>query len=676
MKQIRYFIIALFFAAAPLFSDGLLVPTAEDYPHDFLRNRLTHVTVKIHGLIAETQVYQEFQNDWDQSVDAVYSFPLPPDARATQFLYWANDKVYRAVLKVREQAGTPGTGEGGIIAEVNKYIGRNGIKVALKNIPAGQVQKVKLYYVSKCDYFAGETTYHFPLETSRFVTHPLEHVQFSVIANTSSPIVAYECPSHPDYMLLKENSNHLHLEILQPKAYLAKDFEFSFQTEQETLGLDFYAVANDSMDGHFVLNVRPQNSAGASDVFPQRVIFLISNSSNMFGYKLDQCVQAIKSSLGLLAETDVFNIIVYNNYVSAWQSAPVTASSANIEAAEQFMNSITSAWGSRMDLALDAALRQITDEAFTNSIVVLSDGRCPLDPRTIETKNTHKAGIFPIGIGGDVDYLRLEMLAALNYGFTTYFDDEDNLFAGIERFFQKISQPIMKEVSMEFGRADLHDVLPSKIPAAYAGSCFALAGRYANPSESGLAIAGQSVSGTTSFDFRLDFSDETTINKFAESIWAKEKIDELEREIEIYGETVELREQLIALSLQYNIRCRYTAYVADYETEHTSVTDKTSALVAVPESYLIGNYPNPFNPSTTINFVVAPEDVGKVKLIKIYNIMGQLVAVIDVSSFAAGQHSVRFDGVDYFGNPLPSGHYFVRLHVGDQVSTLRMTLEK
>ena len=675
MKRMLFtFIVVL--ATCPLLADGLLLPTAEDYPKDFLRNRMTHVTVKINGLVAETEVYQEFKNEWNQPVDAVYSFPLPPDARATQFLYWADDTIYRAVLQVREQATNPGTGEGGIFAEVNKYIGRNGIKVALKDIPAGEVQKVKLYYISQCDFYAGETTYRFPLDTRDFVTFPLDHLQFSLLINSNSPIKSYVCPSHPDFIVTKEDSNHLHIEMKKPKAYIAQDFEFIFHTEQKKMGVDFYSVDNDSVDGHFVLNVRPQNVAADQDVFRRRVIFVLSNSSNMFGAKLNQAVKAIESSLALLSERDVFNILVYNQNVEKWQALPVEATAANIQAAGNFLQGITSAWGSRLDLALDQVMDQIGDDTYSSSILVLSDGRSPIDPRAIENKNSHNAGIFPIGIGTDIDYMRLEMLAALNYGFTTYFDNEDNIYSGMERLFQKISQPIMKDVRMEFGRVQPHDILPGKIPSAYAGSAFCIAGRYANPSESALSMAGLSVNGTTAFDFRLDFSSATTGYKFAEYIWAKEKIDELEREIEIYGETTALREQLIAYSLQYNIRCRYTAYVADYESEFTDAQVDRDPAVVVPTSYVINNYPNPFNPGTTINFYIASVDVNKTKLIKIYNVLGQLVAVLDVTHLDAGVHSIRFDGVDCFGNPLPSGQYFVRLHVGDQMSTLRITLEK
>ena len=94
-------------------ADGLMLPAEPDYPHDFLRNRMTHVEVEMHGVVAVTSVYQEFVNEWHRETDAVYSFPLPPDARATEVLYWRDGKVLEAVLRVRDQAVNPGTGEGG-----------------------------------------------------------------------------------------------------------------------------------------------------------------------------------------------------------------------------------------------------------------------------------------------------------------------------------------------------------------------------------------------------------------------------------------------------------------------------------------------------------------------------------------------------------------------------------
>ena len=157
-------------------------------------------------------------------------------------------------------------------------------------------------------------------------------------------------------------------------------------------------------------------------------------------------------------------------------------------------------------------------------------------------------------------------------------------------------------------------------------------------------------------------------------MWGKEKIDALERQVEVYGETSDLRNQLIALSLRYNIRCRYTAYVADYKTEYTSVEQDLESLTHMPKSMILNNYPNPFNPSTKFTIFIAPGDEGEIKFIKVYNALGQLVAILDISHLNAGQHTIRFDAVDLTGRPLPAGQYFVRLKVGESISTWRMTL--
>jgi len=95
------------------------------------------------------------------------------------------------------------------------------------------------------------------------------------------------------------------------------------------------------------------------------------------------------------------------------------------------------------------------------------------------------------------------------------------------------------------------------------------------------------------------------------------------------------------------------------------------------ETRTIRHYPNPFNPATTIKFLISPQSVHvKTKFIKIFNSLGQLVAVIDISHMLPGLHEIRFNGRDFFGNPLPSGLYFVSLQIGQQTSTIRMTLVK
>ena len=326
-----------------------------------------------------------------------------------------------------------------------------------------------------------------------------------------------------------------------------------------------------------------------------------------------------------------------------------------------------------MDLGLEECLAQIQDGELNNSILVFTDGRSPLDPRAIEALNDHKAGIFPIGVGNNLDRSRLEMTASLNYGFVTYLETTDNLSEKMLQVFNQISEPILEDTRIEYGRAGITQTLPEKIPTTYAGSYFFTTGRYSTPGLSSLSIAGKSTAGVSAFDFQLDFSSQNENNRFTESIWAKETIDAIEREIEIYEETPELKATLIDLSLKYNIRCRYTAYVADYETEDGDLTsvetaNNTNDIRSI--SFISGNYPNPFNPSTKIRFFIHSDDAAGPKLLRIYNVRGRLVTVIDVSHVSAGWHIIEFFGRDILGNPLPSGIYFVQLMTGRRTSNV------
>ncbi|HWR83234.1 MAG TPA: FlgD immunoglobulin-like domain containing protein [Candidatus Deferrimicrobium sp.] len=87
----------------------------------------------------------------------------------------------------------------------------------------------------------------------------------------------------------------------------------------------------------------------------------------------------------------------------------------------------------------------------------------------------------------------------------------------------------------------------------------------------------------------------------------------------------------------------------------------------------IGNYPNPFNPSTTISFELPV--AGHVRL-TIYNSLGQQVRTLVNEKMGAGGHLIEWDGTDDLGSRLASGAYFYRLEAGDVVERKTMLMIK
>ncbi|MFC1556442.1 fibronectin type III domain-containing protein [candidate division KSB1 bacterium] len=97
-------------------------------------------------------------------------------------------------------------------------------------------------------------------------------------------------------------------------------------------------------------------------------------------------------------------------------------------------------------------------------------------------------------------------------------------------------------------------------------------------------------------------------------------------------------------------------------------------LVSAPRTYrLHENYPNPFNPETTIKFELPKQD--RVRLI-IYNVLGQQVKALLDTEKEAGFHDITWDGTDDFGRLAASGVYFYRIASGSFVQTKKMLLIK
>ncbi|MDD2360607.1 MAG: carboxypeptidase regulatory-like domain-containing protein, partial [Syntrophaceticus schinkii] len=94
-------------------------------------------------------------------------------------------------------------------------------------------------------------------------------------------------------------------------------------------------------------------------------------------------------------------------------------------------------------------------------------------------------------------------------------------------------------------------------------------------------------------------------------------------------------------------------------------------VIPVTATMLKGNYPNPFNPETTISYDI--KDPASVRL-NVYNLKGQLVRSLVNEDQNAGRYRVVFDGRDEKGNPLASGIYLYRFTAGDYSHTRKMML--
>jgi len=115
------------------------------------------------------------------------------------------------------------------------------------------------------------------------------------------------------------------------------------------------------------------------------------------------------------------------------------------------------------------------------------------------------------------------------------------------------------------------------------------------------------------------------------------------------------------------------AIMGNFLAWSASTVSNEDELNLPTEFALYENYPNPFNPVTTIRFDV-PEisDVN----ITVYNVLGKQVNSFDLNTMSPGTHHIKWRGIDNAGKPVSSGLYFYTIKAGDFFATKKMMLLK
>ncbi len=106
---------------------------------------------------------------------------------------------------------------------------------------------------------------------------------------------------------------------------------------------------------------------------------------------------------------------------------------------------------------------------------------------------------------------------------------------------------------------------------------------------------------------------------------------------------------------------------AFYYDQLNEVNDNVIQIV----EYDLYNFPNPFNPTTTISLTIQEESNIELSL---YNIKGQKIRSLLNDQITAGEHSIVWNGEDDSGKKVGSGVYLYKLHVNDKIELVKKCL--
>ncbi|VAX22032.1 hypothetical protein MNBD_IGNAVI01-873 [hydrothermal vent metagenome] len=678
-------LLLLIFSFQNIFATGVLYvrPRFSSQEYEKMWIKSIDVKVNIQDQVAVTKVDQIFYNEMDQSVEAIYIFPLPENAMMTKLVYWFNGERHEAEIRERQEAVNAYNSKLNqwMDPALLEYMGDNLFRLSIVPVNAHTEVRTEITYVEMLNYEFGVNNYKFLLNTLDLSSQPLETVHFFMNARSQNPYKYFKSPSHENSMstrLVKISDYNYTLEFGDENYYPDKDLIVNFETVRNKVQfslLTYTPTEEDSMgtDSFYSLWITPPDSITEEETIPKDIVFTADVSSSMAGMRIHQVKQSLDNFLDLLNPSDKFNIVTFGTYVDQFKPDLVPATIENVESAHNFVFQMYALGMTNISSALDSSLNQSFGDTTSNNLIFLTDGKPTIgeiDPQSVidsvGANNTKNVRIFSFGVGDDLNRNLITRLANENHGYATYIASDDSISLLVSNHFRKISKPLITDININYGGLQNWDRYPKVLHDLYWGSQTVEMGLYTNSGEFPITIMGKIGHENVEFTKTLNFQDSSGY-RFIPRLWAKSKITHLLDLIDINGETDELVDQIIELSLRFQILTKYTAFYVDPEDDPTDIVTDDKLL---PTEFVVQqNYPNPFNPTTYITYALPVGKDNYHVVIKVYDILGRLVKILVDADQQPGNYKIQFDATE-----LKSGIYFYAITADQYSDTKKMVL--
>ena len=340
--------------------------------------------------------------------------------------------------------------------------------------------------------------------------------------------------------------------------------DFAFLDDLVDIKISTYRASGEKK-GFFELSIQPKES-GKIEVLPKDITFVIDASRSMQQHKLDLAAKGVGALVKKLRPEDRFNVVVFRDTPSMFQSDRVSANDGNKAKAEAFLKGLESKGQTDVYSAMRAVVTQKPRAGIPGIIVLVSDGRPTAgmqDSRevinAVTAENDLHNSIFAFGAGNTVNRYLLDLIAYRNIGRSDVTPNMEETGAKLPAFFDEFSDPLLTDIKVDYGHIADGEIYPRAIPNFYRKGAVKVYGRFdpEKDKEFVMRLTGRAGSKEKELVFRAKLGDAGQATGTIASEWAFAKAYYIIGEISRQGETPALVGELKDLSAKYNIRTIY-----------------------------------------------------------------------------------------------------------------------
>ncbi|HWX42142.1 MAG TPA: VIT domain-containing protein [Blastocatellia bacterium] len=606
-RPIRLLLLSAFGFAGLLLAPGLahlqsgvLIPSSTEKPDpSVLALDEMAVNVLIDNQFARVRVTEIFGNHTDRVQEGKYVFLIPTSASISDFAVWDGDvRIPGVILEKRRaeeiykdlvlQAIDPG-----LLKQEREDGAPSAFTVQVAPIPAYGTKRLELEYTEAVPVENLESYFSFPFKPSEYGTQSVGHLELRVQILSGVPMSDVSLKSKAYPLTFTDNSPQSKSASYEgSNVQLTEDLAFSYGLAAPHTGFDFLAyraperisadelrdprLAEREPDGYFeaaaVLNEAGRAPGESESPSARSILVMLDTSLSMQWEKLDRAYEVTEGLLRSLLPQDTFNLMLFNDEITAFGDKPVDASGDQVDHALAFIKSSYLAGGTDMAGALERAAQAVKAMPASKRrvIVMITDGNstaATTRTRTIldrfKKANDGDARLYIFGIGADTNTALLSELARASRGYFDWSRETDDLSFRVKSFVSKVGRDPIESLKLENpDSTNFYHVYPDYDASAYDGARLSFVGRYKRPGPAALSITGNSAGKALRLAEQVDLPQRDDSHPHVPRIWARARVDALLRQIALNGETKEAIDEIIALSKKYKFVTPYTSFLA------------------------------------------------------------------------------------------------------------------
>jgi Ca-activated chloride channel family protein len=560
----------------------------------------TDVKAEISGFAAEVVVTQVFGNPADKYLEAVYVFPLPENAAVNEMTLVVGDRVIKGQIKKRAEARqvyeeAKAQGKTAALLDQERP---NIFTQSVANIPPGKEIKVTLKYIQTLAYDHGVYRFSFPMTVGpRYIPGEPAGKQGNGWAHDTAAVPDASLITPPVTRPGQRSGRDISLEVRLNAGIAVKNIRSGsheitltgLRDTGATIGLDpedripnkdfllTYEPAGKAVDaavithktgkdGYLTLMLQPKADFPLSEVTPKELVFALDVSGSMSGFPVETAKETALRCLAGMNPGDTFQIFSFASGNKLHFDKPLKNTPENVALGRAVINGLNGGGGTEMLDALRQVLEFPKDPERMRIVLFMTDGYIGNETQILAFIKDHlnNSRIFPLGVGSSPNRYLLEEMAVMGKGTVQYVRQDEKhakLEKVIENFYERISKPVLTDLSMDWNGLEVLEQTPSAIPDLFAGQPVYVHARYNKSGSAEVRLKGKLRGKAWEMPVKVTLPAAESANAAMGPLWAKARITQLSR-FTYGGASPDAVEKITMLGLEHGLVTEYTSFVA------------------------------------------------------------------------------------------------------------------